>query len=66
MATENFESTTLLESVEEIKEPNNKIELRYQKILSYGVALMLDPVSDWLDAHLPVFDSSEWVKSHPG
>jgi hypothetical protein len=65
MATENMESTTVLESVEEVVQDGAKTEKRYRKVITYGVALMLDRVSDWFDAHLPEFDSSEWVKAHP-
>lgn len=65
MATENMESTTVLESVEEVERGDEKTAMRYRKVITYGVALMLDRLSDWFDAHLPVFDSTEWVRTHP-
>jgi hypothetical protein len=65
MATENLESTTVLESVEEISSGEVKSEMRYRKVITYGIAIMLDRLSAWLDQHLPEFDSTDWAKTRP-
>lgn len=52
MATGNLRSTTTLESIEE--SPGQTT--RFREIISYGVALQLDSVRDWLDSHCPPRD----------
>lgn len=53
LATENLESTTVLESVEEITEGDTTTAMRYRKVITYGVAVMLDRLAEWLDQHVP-------------
>jgi len=49
MATENLQSTTVLESFEESPGKTHS----YREMISYGVALLLSDVQDWLDEHCP-------------
>ena len=53
MVTENIESTKILDSVEEIQEDGEKYKHIYQKIITYGICLMLHDVRDWLDKNIP-------------
>jgi len=50
--TENWESTTLLESFEEETAELTKKSIRYERLITYGVALRVAPVADWLKEHL--------------
>jgi S1-C subfamily serine protease len=61
LATENFESTTYLDAVEETSEDGATTRrTQYQRVLSYGVAVSLESLEDWLDDHLPEFDSGAY------
>jgi hypothetical protein len=56
MATENLQSTTFLEEVQIEERPGYRVEKRYERVIAYGVALVLSDVSDWLDAAVPPRD----------
>ncbi|MCA1702321.1 MAG: hypothetical protein LC808_03220 [Actinobacteria bacterium] len=60
VATENFESTTFLDALEETTEGGGTRRTQYQRVLSYGVAVSLDSIVDWLDEYLPQFDTGAW------
>lgn len=49
MATGNLQSTTVLEAVEE--SPGRSIH--YREVISYGVAMTLASVADWLNEYCP-------------
>ena len=54
VATENLQSTTTLDAVEELSiggAPQRRTE--YRQVISYGTALMLADVADWIDEHVP-------------
>lgn len=53
IVVENLESTTLLHSVEEIQKDGVIVRVRNQRVISYGVALMLEPIKPWLDIVVP-------------
>lgn len=53
IVTENLESTTVLESVEEIQAPGKERREVFRKVITYGVAVVLRDVGDWLDHHIP-------------
>jgi hypothetical protein len=53
LVTENLESTTFLDQVEQVISGDATQVTKYQRVISYGVALMLDRVSDWLDDQAP-------------
>jgi hypothetical protein len=57
MAAENIESTTTQEAVEHVLEGGERRSIHYQRVVSYGVAVMLSEVEDWLDDHLARFDA---------
>jgi hypothetical protein len=53
VVTENFDSTTLLEAVELISTQTEKRTVQYQRMISYGVTLLLDPLVGWLQTYVP-------------
>jgi Trypsin-like peptidase domain len=53
LVTENLQSTTFLDQIETIVSGNATHVTKYEQVISYGVALMLDRVADWLDDHAP-------------
>lgn len=53
IVTANFDSATALEAHEEEATPGHKREVRYQRVISYGLALMLDSVDPWLEELVP-------------
>lgn len=57
LAAENTDSTTTLEAVEDVTTEGNQRMTHYQRVISYGVAVMLDPLGDWIDEHLRPFDA---------
>jgi len=62
LATENFESTTYVEAIEETSREGRTVKTEYQRILSYGVGVMLDTVEDWLNEYLPAFDKEAFAE----
>ncbi len=58
VVTENMESTTYLDAIEIVNRGGDTSTTRYEKVISYGVALMLDRVAEWLDPLLPPRDPS--------
>jgi hypothetical protein len=48
MATENLRSTTYLDHVESVSKSGSTVEKHYERVIEYGVALMLSGVLDWL------------------
>jgi hypothetical protein len=53
VVTENFDSTTLLESVEEINTRSEKRTIRHERMISYGLTLILHPLIGWLETYVP-------------
>jgi fucose permease len=54
LVTENLESTTFLdEQVEQAVGHDAAQVTKYKRVISYGIALMLDRFGDWLDEHTP-------------
>jgi hypothetical protein len=49
LVTENLESTTYLDSVEEVLKDGRTTRTTFQKVITYGVALMLSPLKEWLN-----------------
>jgi hypothetical protein len=62
LVAENFESRTTLESVEEVSGGGERTIHTTARVISYGVAVMLAPLGEWLTEHVPHFDSSEFVR----
>jgi hypothetical protein len=48
-----FGSTTFLDQIEHVTSGDATQVTKYQRVISYGVALMLDRVAEWLDDHAP-------------
>jgi len=57
LVTENLESTTALDEVEVVSSQGMVERTEARKVITYGVALRLGAVADWLDervaAHVP-------------
>ncbi len=49
----------MLEAVEKQVSPGETKRTQYQRIVSYGVAVLLSSVSDWLDELAPVDEDSD-------
>jgi hypothetical protein len=64
VATENFESTTFIEAIEETTDAGTTRETRYQRVLSYGVAVDGAHHVPWIDDHLPGFDHAAYAQRH--
>jgi Trypsin-like peptidase domain len=58
LAAENFDSATTLEASEVVSEERGTVRTEYQRVISYGLAVILDPLSEWLDAHIAPFDAA--------
>jgi hypothetical protein len=59
VVAENFDSTTLLHALEE----TDGTKTRYERVISYGVGVWLEPLQDWLESRVPSsHDFFEWRK----
>lgn len=63
LATENLRSTTSLDGLETRNSRSETVTIEYREVISYGTALMLSAVSDWLDTYCPPYDMSERAAS---
>lgn len=61
LVTENFESTTRLDAVEEITQGGETKRIQYQEVVGYGLAVSLDTVDDLLNENLAVFDHTAYM-----
>jgi hypothetical protein len=59
VVTENIESKTAVEEHEEETKPGEKRTLRVERVISYGVAVVLHPLSDWLDPQVPTIAQAQ-------
>ena len=53
VVTENHESSTALDSVEEVDAEGCHQRHTYQKVINYGICAMLHDLQDWLAIHAP-------------
>jgi hypothetical protein len=53
LVTENLETATLLDSEERLLDDGTHFHEHYRRVINYGVALMLDRVSDWINENIP-------------
>jgi len=53
LVTENRESTTFLDSVEEIQTDGKTQKKQYVEVINYGVSLLLDSLGEWLATQVP-------------
>lgn len=49
LAAENFDSATTLDAHEEVSEERGTVRTQYQRVISYGLAVMLDPLNNWFE-----------------
>jgi len=52
LVTTNVESYAITDSIEEIQKDGSIYRQEARRVISYGLALMLAPVGDWLDEHV--------------
>ncbi len=57
IVTENIDSATVLEAVEDITTTGQKRTIQYQRVVTYGVAVLLAFLVDWLDERVPSYAS---------
>lgn len=53
VVTENLQSFTTLDTIEEIELGGNRSRLTYREVINYGICLMLGAYEDWLRGHIP-------------
>jgi hypothetical protein len=53
LVTENYESTTRLQAVEDINAAGEKRTIQYQTVVSYGITVLLDPLREWIEERVP-------------
>ncbi len=53
LVTENLSSTTVLEAMEEQLAPTQTRQIQYQRVIQYGVSLLLDSHEEWLSQFIP-------------
>jgi hypothetical protein len=53
VVAENVESATAKEAHEEEVRPGEKREIRVERVISYGVAVLVHPLAQWLDPQVP-------------
>jgi hypothetical protein len=63
VVTANFESQLVIDHYEEVQREGTKTVYRTAKVTTYGVALLLDRVADWLNQHLPRSDSERYASA---
>lgn len=59
LVTENVRTSTEVESVLEVDERGDKYKESFHRIVSYGVALWLPSITNWLDAVVPPLSHEE-------
>lgn len=52
LVTENIEAATLLHSQEVLSKDGQPFTEHYQRVISYGVGLLLQPYQEWIDKHV--------------
>jgi hypothetical protein len=65
MAVENVEAETVLDSVVDVQEDGSRYTEISRKILTYGIAVMLNGVAKWLDDCIPPRSFKESSESSP-
>jgi hypothetical protein len=53
LVAENLETTTFLDSVEQVLDDGQLVHEHYRRVINYGVAVMLDQIGEWIDQHVP-------------
>lgn len=53
IATTNAESYAVTDALEEVRDGGSVFRLESRRVITYGLALMLGQVSDWLDENVP-------------
>ena len=61
VVTANAESYAITDSLEEVREGGDVFRLESRRVISYGVGLLLSPVSEWLRDVVPDRPGMGWV-----
>lgn len=61
IVTANYESYAITDSVDEVRVDGSRYQLESRKVISYGLALMLSYVSDWLSEVIPAYAGRSWT-----
>jgi hypothetical protein len=61
MVTSSHESYAITDSVDEINDDGSVLRIEGRKVITYGIALMLSGVSDWLHEVAPDVPGMGWV-----
>jgi hypothetical protein len=54
LVAERLDSSTELRTIEEVREPGHSRTIETQRIVSFGIGVLLEPVVDWLDSVIGV------------
>jgi hypothetical protein len=60
--TEDIQTSNILNSIEEVHEGGKVYREHYQNFISYGVALWLPAIMEWLDEIVPPVPPSELAR----
>jgi hypothetical protein len=61
LVTASAESYVITDSIEELREGGSVYRLESRKVITYGIALILSGVSDWLRETVPTRNGLGWV-----
>jgi hypothetical protein len=61
LVTANHDSYAITDSVEDVEDEGRTFRLESRRVISYGVALMLSGVAEWLNDLTPLRGSTGWV-----
>lgn len=53
VVAENLESSTLLDSQEQVLANGQILNEHYRSVVNFGIAVMLEPIKDWLNEKIP-------------
>jgi S1-C subfamily serine protease len=53
VVTENIDAMTLLEAIEQSQGEGTRLRTEYNRVITYGVGLLVAHVGDWLDRQIP-------------
>ena len=52
LVADNIDSWTLVDSVDEIDRAGERLKIESRRIVSYGVAVLMHPLDDWLNSRV--------------
>lgn len=61
LVTANLDSYAVTDSLEEVRDGGSLYRLESRRVVSYGVGLLLSPLSSWLKQVIPERPGMGWV-----